>query len=118
MGIVIRDREVSRIRESSHDDELVAGVNLVKYLVISAVQIGPGPAVAGRKRDEITGIVKITKEVSGGELTPVELCRQARTIDGMCHAWEQRDTREERADAPPPFHNLFSLVTIRETFSQ
>src|ERR1017187_6458096 len=41
MGIVIRDREVTGIRERSYNDELVAGVDLVERLVIYAVQIAP-----------------------------------------------------------------------------
>src|ERR1022692_1117276 len=88
MGIVIRDREVTGIRERSYNDELVAGVDLVERLVIYAVQIAPFGAspVASGERDQVAGIVEIAEKVPCRELVPGELSRQARTIDGMCRA--------------------------------
>jgi hypothetical protein len=72
---------------------------------------------AGRERDEVAGIVEIAEKIPGGELIPGELGRQARTILGVRHAGEQRDTREERVDAPPSFHNAFSFMKTRTTLA-
>ena len=82
MGVVQRNREVSRIREAPLDDELIQWVDLKVSLEICGVQIAkiviasPFP-----KGDGVAGVIEVTEKVTGRKLVPGERSRKAGTID-------------------------------------